>query len=185
MVATGLAVGGCNETAAHDGSGGATGGGGGGVAAANAGAVINEIQAYGEEWVELANPTDEVIDLSDFGLCDEDAEGACEIAKAMRFPAGTTLPAMGYILVLTDQEGDPGPSSVCVGSVASCYHATWKVSAKDGETIRLVDPSDALVAELRIPPAATEDEAMSWSRIPDMTGEAVAATPSPGGVNTP
>lgn len=148
--------------------------------------VINEIQGHGAvEYVELANAGSSDIDLTGFGLCDEDADGACQIDGAVRFPAGTVLAPGEYLLVIANQDTTkgPGPYSECTGGVTSCFYASWKVSAVDGETLRVIDADDVEVASLVYPKDATADETQSWSRSPDLTGEASAAAPTPGKPN--
>jgi hypothetical protein len=173
-------------------AGGAPAGGGGG-SAPSSGIVVNEIQPHDDEvlnireWLEIANSSDAEIDLSGFGVCDEDATGDCDPAEAMRFPAGTTIAAGGYIVIMTDQPNDdpPGPHDTCVAGVASCFHAPWKVSAGDGETLRVIDADNAEVASLQYPPGATPDATFSFSRLPDMTGPGAVGEPTPGAPNTP
>lgn len=175
----------CGDSSA---AGGASAGGGPGTGgSAPAGAlVINEIQARGDEWVEIANGSDGDIDLSGFGLCDEDADGQCETASAMRFPDGTVIGPGEYLVVLADQmDPDPGPHDVCIPGVTSCFYATWRVSAADGEVIRLIGADDAEVAQLLYPANATVDATTSWSRLPDMTGAADVGAPTPGAANMP
>ncbi|MFO0552996.1 MAG: lamin tail domain-containing protein [Polyangiaceae bacterium] len=186
-----LVVGSLAVACGDDGSGGAgggnNGGGGSGAGPSNADIVMNEVQPHGLEWVEIANAGDSAVDISGFGVCDEDATGACEVGKALRFPEGTTIPAGGYILIMTDQDPamGPGPHAACTGGVAECYYAQWKVSAVDGETVRVIDASDNEVDALVYPANATADETRSWARLPDLTGDPGSATPTPGAANAP
>lgn len=181
---TGAAGTGAGGSGASGGGGGGTGGDGGTPVSGPA-LAVNELQPHDFEWVELANTTEEDVDLEGYGLCDEDASGDCEVAGAIRFPAGTTLPAGGFLLILTDQ--DPlegiGPHTTCLGGVSECFYAPWKVSAADGETIRLIDPTDEVVDELTYPPDATPGATASWGRIPDGTGDPVVTIPTPGAAN--
>jgi len=188
-IAVALLLVGCGDSTAVGGSpsGGAgpVGGSGGGGGAAPA-LVINEIQPHDDEWLEIANGSDSEIDIGGFGICDEDAAGACEVASAMRFPAGTSIPPGGYIVILTDQaDGDPGPHDVCIPGVTSCFYAGWKISAGDGELLRVIDTDDAVVAALLYPAGATSDAINTLSRLPDITGPAAVGAPTPGAPNTP
>ena len=186
LIVIGLSLAACGDSGGSGGgaSGGGPGSGGGGAAAG--GLVINEIQARGDEWVEIANASDSAIDVSGLGVCDEDADGQCEAASAMRFPSGTSIGPGEYLVVLADQaDPDPGPHDVCIPGVASCFYATWRVSAADGEVIRIVDASDAEVAQLLYPANATADATTSWARLPDMTGGADVGAPTPGAPNMP
>ncbi len=145
---------------------------------------INEVQPYAVEWVELANATGSAIDLAGYGLCDEDVNGACDTAKMMRFPAGATLDADGYLVVLSDQaESGVLVTTGCPAPVTSCYTAQWKVSGADGETLRLVDADDVLVAAFTYPAGATADDTESWARTPDVSGPGSVSTPTPGAAN--
>ncbi len=173
-------AGGAGGAGGTGGAGGSTGTGTSGPALA-----VNEIQPHDFEWVELANTTDEDVDLEGYGLCDEDASGDCDTDKMIRFPAGTTLTAGGFLLILTDQ--DPlegvGPHATCLGGVSECFYAPWKVSAVDGETVRLLDTMDEEVNGLTYPPNSTVDSTASYARLPDGTGDPGVATPTPGAAN--
>lgn len=148
--------------------------------------VINEIQGHGAvEYLELANAGSSDLDLSGFGVCDEDADGKCQVDAAVRFPEGTVLAPGAYLLVIANQDttNGPGPYSQCTGGVTSCYYASWKISAVDGEQLRVIDADDVEVASLKYPKDATADDTQSWSRSPDLTGEPEAAAPTPGKAN--
>lgn len=186
--ATGSGAGSTGGAATGGQGAGASGTGGAGTGGGAAGSVvINEIQGHHPEWIELANAGTEAIDLGDYALCDEDANGACELAGALRFPAGTTLAAKAYLVVTTDDmSGATGPdANGCPAGVASCYHAGWQIGATDGETIRVMSPSDQEVAAFTYPPNATADDTTSWSRVPDMTGQGQVTPTSPGAANQP
>lgn len=188
---------GCGDSSATGGgpTGGSNAGGDGptGGAAPSGDIVVNEIQPHDDEmllireWFEIANKSDAEVDLSGFGVCDEDATGNCDPAEAMRFPEGTTIAAGGYIVIMTDQANDdpPGPHDTCVEGVTSCFHAPWKISAADGETLRVIDADDAEVASLQYPPGATLDATVSFSRLPDMKGPGAVGEPTPGAQNIP
>ena len=68
--------------------------------------VINEVQSNdpngGPDWVELANPTDEVLDISDLVLKDNKDKDPYTI------PAGTTIPANGFLVIYQDDSGAKG-----------------------------------------------------------------------------
>lgn len=147
------------------------------------GIAINEIQPYGLEWVELVNTSEAAIDLDGFGLCDEDANGACDLAKSVHFPSVKLDPG-GYLVIITDQIDSGQTVSVgCPPPVASCMTAQWKVSGVDGETLRLLDASGEEIASFTYPAAATADETKSWARSPDGTGEGKVSDPTPGAEN--
>ena len=96
--------------------------------------VINELMAVNtkslvdpqgqhEDWLELHNRTNEVVDISGMYLTDK-----IDNLKKWAFPANTTIPARGYLLVWLDEDG-----KAKVG-----LHANFKLS-RNGETISLVD----------------------------------------------
>lgn len=68
--------------------------------------VINEVQSNdpggGPDWVELANPTAEALDLSGLVLKDNKDKDPYTI------PEGTTIPANGYLVICQDDSGAAG-----------------------------------------------------------------------------
>jgi Lamin Tail Domain len=160
-------------------------GGGGGGGAAPAGVVINEISAVGSDWIELANAGDAPLDLGSVGLCDSDANGQCNVAEALRFPAGTQLAPDAFLLIACDQPAGagPGPHTECIpGGPGSCFYVTWKVSASNGETLFLIDANNAVLSATQYPQNAVQ-EGQTWSRIPDRIGAFAAGAPTPGAPN--
>lgn len=152
-------------------------------------AVVNEISATGEDWIEIANPTSVAIDLGDYGLCgdvDPAAGAECDTSTMVRFPKGTMLPPGGHLLIVGDQ--DPadgvGPHVMCLpsGGPTTCFYASWKVSASNGETVHLLDPDDDPVDEVKYPIDAVPD-GQTWGRLPDGTGAFAANKPTPGDAN--
>ena len=78
-----------------------------------------------DDWIGLANLTDQAVLLSGMYLSDKDSN-----PRKWMFPEGTIIEPNGYIIVWADEDSDQ------VG-----LHANFKLS-NDGETITLVD-SDA------------------------------------------
>lgn len=151
--------------------------------------VLNEISAKGEDWVEIANPTGSDVDLGGYGLCDDvdPTKGSeCDMDTIVRFPDGTMIPAGGYVLIVGNQ--DPadgvGPHVMCLtsGGPTTCFYASWKVSASNGETIHLLDDKDDVVDEQQYPTSGVAD-GQTWGRLPDGTGSFAAAAPTPGEAN--
>jgi len=96
--------------------------------------VINELMASNtksladpqgqyEDWVELHNLSDTPVNLTGMYLTDK-----IDNLKKWAFPADTTIPAHGYLLVWLDEDG----------KAAAGLHANFKLS-RNGETIMLVD----------------------------------------------
>jgi len=104
------------------------------TAAASTPVVINEFMAENlstyadpqgeyEDWIELHNVTDAPVDLTGRYLSDESGN-----PRKWQFPAGTTIPADGYLIVWADEDTLVTPG----------LHASFKL-AKDGEQIYLID----------------------------------------------
>ena len=98
--------------------------------------VINEIMAKNsatladdngefDDWIELANLSDQTVDLSGMYLSDKEAN-----PRKWTIPDGTTIEPNGYLIIWADEDSDQ-----------EGLHTNFKLSS-DGETITLVD-SDA------------------------------------------
>ena len=129
------------------------------VMTSNKGSVLDE---YGEDpdWVEIYNPTREPVSISGYGLSDDLLAGAKYV-----FPAGTTIPAEGCVVVF------------CSGEPKDAYHAPFKLSAT--EDLILYDTSGNAVDSIQLTAA---DAGHSLSRQGD--GAWVSMRPSPGHLNT-
>lgn len=156
---------------AAGGTGGTTGTGAGGAASP---LVINEIGATGDEFVEIVNPTSKAISLDDLALADTDStNGEPKIADAARFPKGAEIAPGEHLVVLCGQDPSDGvgPHDKCGADGPDiCYYATWSVSAKDGETVFLLSPSDEILAQAEYP-ADAASTGNTWGRFPDVTGD--------------
>jgi hypothetical protein len=77
-----------------------------------------------------------------------------------------------------------GPHVMCLasGGPTTCFYASWKVSASNGETVHLLDPKDAPVDEVLYPMDAVPS-GQTWGRLPDATGSFAANEPTPGATN--
>ena len=80
-------------------------------------------QGHYEDWLELHNLTGDVVNLSGMYLTDK-----IDNLKKWAFPADTTIPAHGYLLVWLDEDG----------KAEAGLHANFKLS-RNGETVMLVD----------------------------------------------
>lgn len=142
--------------------------------AANPVVVINEIMASNastatdeagehEDWIELYNLSGAEVDMTDFALSDNPAN-----LRKWVFPAGTIIPANGYLIVWADEDGNQGP-----------LHASFKLSAS-GETLSLVDPQNAFWDNIHFDQQQTD---MGYARIPNGLGPFVIQPPTFGSFN--
>ena len=130
--------------------------------------MLNELLSDGSDlsdFVELYNPGASTLSLAGYALID-DPSGTSE---PYVFPSDAQIPARGRVVVWCDDgEGDePGG------------HALFKLS-KDGEQVRLLDPSGGLVEAVDLPAL---DEDTTWARLPDGGAWATSEEPSPGEAN--
>ncbi|HMJ64165.1 MAG TPA: lamin tail domain-containing protein, partial [Candidatus Binatia bacterium] len=87
-----------------------------------------------DDWFELYNPNDAPVDLTGYSLSDSLAAGAARWS----IPAGTTIPAFGYLLVWADSEtGQNATNRIDL-------HANFRLS-QTGEAIGLFAPNGTLV----------------------------------------
>ena len=83
-------------------------------------ALLFDLNGEDDDWIELVNTTNSTIDLAGFYLSDDPLN-----LMAWAFPAGTTIPANGYLLVWADKD-----------TLQQGLHANFKISA-DGEYVYL------------------------------------------------
>jgi spore coat protein CotH len=114
--------------------------------ASNSSVVINEFMASNtntladpqgeyDDWIELRNVTGEEVDLSGRYLSDEPSN-----PRKWQFPAGTKIPADGYLIVWADED------SSATGTTTG-LHASFRLSAS-GDELYLTDTDANLNAVL-------------------------------------
>lgn len=148
---------------------------------------INELRATGEDWIELYNNGPESADLSGWGVTDSESDGAPRLSNVARFPAGTSLAAGQYVVILADQaDAGSGPQMRCLsdGGPMTCFHASFGISASRGEVVHLVAPNDG-VSESVLYPMNAVPSGESWGRRPNGTGPFARNRLTPGGPNLP
>lgn len=150
--------------------------------------MINEIWGagnnVGNDYVELFNPGAAAKDVSGYAVTDtETTDGGPKPREGVIFPAGTILPAGGYLLVVADRR-DAGVSTDCLGGPSPCFEARFGISQANGETIFVLDQTGAISTSQYYGPDAGP-AGQSYARIPNGTGGFQPATSTPGAMNTP
>lgn len=132
----------------------------------NATTITNSLGEYAD-WIELRNLTDSAVSLTGKYLTDDAGS-----PRKWVFPAGTSIPANGYLLVWADENG----------SLNTGLHASFKLS-KSGEQIYLIDTdaNNNQVLDSIIFEAQTTD--VSFGRVTADADTWGAMTPTPGVVN--
>ncbi|MFH1313811.1 MAG: lamin tail domain-containing protein [Candidatus Eisenbacteria bacterium] len=124
---------------------------------------INELVSRGDpDWVEIYNPNDTAIDVGGFLVYDD---GTADDEYSL--PAGTTVPAGGYLVLDCDDLG-------------TGLNTNFKLSA-GGESIFLEDGSHNLIDTVTFPAL---DEGTSYGRMTDGSDQwTVLTTPTRGAAN--
>ena len=132
------------------------------VMASNTNTAADEAGQY-EDWIELHNLTNQTVDLTGFALSDNPAN-----LRKWLFPAGTSIPANGYLIVWADEDGTQGP-----------LHASFKLSAS-GESLSLVDSLSYFLDNISFDEQTSD---LGYARIPNGTGPFVIQAPTFGAFN--
>ncbi len=148
------------------------------------GIVVNEMAASGGDWVELFNTGLAAVDVSNHGVADREDDGGVRVARAVRFPTGTVVPGLGYLVVMGNiADAGAGVQTACgMGGPPTCFHATWGVGSSAGDTISFVSPTDQVLAQGVYPPNAVPS-GQTWGRLPNGNGAFVANSPTIGAAN--
>jgi len=166
-------------------SGGGAASSGGGTSSGSGSAVVNEIVARGgDEFVEIYNPGSGDFDLSSWGVTDSHADGGPDHGDTVHFPAGTTLPSHGFLLIMVGRaDAGTAPTTNCAGGT-TCWEASWGVSNSKGETIWVLDPQDQVEDQAHYPINGA-DAGRSYGRLPDGTGSFQETSKTPAAPNMP
>ena len=146
--------------------------------ASNSPVVISEIMASNsgtladpqgefDDWIELHNITAADVDLTGRHLSDEPNN-----PRKWAFPAGTVIPADGYLLVWADEDGSATPG----------LHASFKLSA-EGEEVFLTDTDENLNAILDRAAFGQQETDLSYARSAADADVWVIGPPTPGSAN--
>ena len=119
------------------------------------------------DWVELCNTSKKEIDISDYGLTDEEG-----VPDKYVFPKGTKIQADGYLLVFCDGKNKTDSKGM--------LHTSFSLSAKDG-SISLYSAKKALLGRVAIR-ELPKNVSCGWD---ESSGEyRFFARPTPGKANT-
>ncbi|RAW00552.1 lamin tail domain-containing protein [Pseudochryseolinea flava] len=107
---------------------------------------INEVYSAGDDWIELYNSSDSPMNIGGYKIFDDETD-------KYTLPAGTTVPANGFLVLLAD-------------GTATGIHTNFKITS-DGETIYLENASGTLIDKAEVPALSN---GQSFGRFPDGTG---------------
>lgn len=155
------------------------------VAPLHAQVVINEFSAANyslgiggdnEDFVEFFNPSAAPVDLEGYFLSDDP-----EDPTKFEIPAGTTVPAGGFLMVMCSAEGEVPANLFAGGNL----NTNFKIRQTAGESIAFADPSGALIESYTFGADWTPNQAdHSWARDADGSGDWVVCTsPTPNAPN--
>lgn len=128
---------------------------------------VADPQGQYDDWIELRNLTGTQVELTGCYLTDDASS-----PRKWPFPAGTTVPADGYLIVWADEHGTATPG----------LHANFKL-AKSGEQILLVDKDanhNQVLDAIVFGPQATD---VSYGRTAADADVWDAMTPTPAAAN--
>ncbi len=126
---------------------------------------INEILSTGSpDWVEIYNPSNQDLDISGWKTWDPGTA-----SNQYVLPAGTTIPANGYLVLLCDDGNNE-------------LHTNYKLSS-GGETVWIGDATGAIVDSVTFPDLSN-NSGSSYGRNPDGSPNfEIFATPTQGAAN--
>ncbi|MBN1290769.1 MAG: CotH kinase family protein [Candidatus Latescibacteria bacterium] len=125
---------------------------------------IQDPQGDYEDWVELLNVSNKVVNLSGMYLTDSENN-----LKKWTIPDGTIMAPKEYLIVWADDDEDDEPG----------LHANFKLSL-EGESILLVDTDDNNNAILDLMAFGEQESDISFGRYPDGSGICMALSyPTP------
>lgn len=140
--------------------------------------VFNELGATGNDFAELYNAGTTPLDISNYAVCDSRKDGYPKISRAIRIPAGTTLPPGGYLVILFEGEcPQTSTAYVCVRGALG-----GGISQSRGESIHLIDPEDRVVESIHYPQAAAPS-GWTWGLLPNGRGTFQVTRRTPGRAN--
>ncbi|GEM_PF-6722916 len=151
--------------------------------------VINELQPRGDDFAEIVNTGSAPASLDGYFVADGEGIGdpPADVTHRVALPAGLTLAPGEHFVVAMNLDtavmtGIVTSAADCRGA-ARCVQTAFGMSAGSGDSFAVLDAAGAVVAEAAVPGDATAEDTLSWSRLPDATGDFAAGTATPGAVN--
>jgi hypothetical protein len=154
--------------------------------------VINELNGQGslQDYIELFNTGTTSFDLSGYSITQGvGPTGPADVTKGLVFPAGTSLDAGGYLLVVANQPSRDGPHAHCnvVPGFPDivCYFVDWGISKTNGDSVYLLAPNSTTFDTAMFPPVgpAQPPDGRSYGRYPDGAGAFQPTMWTPGASN--
>ena len=115
------------------------------------------------DWIEIYNSSDTSVDISGWGLSDNQGRG-----RKWQFPYGTIIGAGEYKVILCDR--DTAKSSTAE------LHSSFKIGRTAGEIITLADPTGKVLDKIVLPEMKTD---VSYGRTLGIAGLFYYDTPTP------
>ena len=123
-----------------------------------------------QDWVELRNLGGSAVSLVNWSLSDDSS-----IPMKWKFPAGASIPANGYLIVMCDNRNE-------ANGTATYLHSNFTLSST-GESVGLYDTAGVLQSEIASVP--DQDSFHTWGRDPAGSGlYGYLDTATPGAANT-
>ena len=127
----------------------------------------NQISTYAgaenKDWVEIYNSSDETVDISGWGLSDNQGRG-----RKWQFPAGTLIAPGEYKVILCDGNAEKAS--------ATELHTSFRIGRNAGEVITLADPAGNVLDKIVLPEMKTD---ISYGRTLGIAGLFYYETPTP------
>jgi hypothetical protein len=123
------------------------------------GLYINELYASGDDWLELYNSGSASKDISGYRVYDDHT-------KKYTLPAGTVIPAKGYLVLFCDE-------------TSTGLHTSFKLSS-DGEVISIENTTSVLIDRVDFPAL---NNGQSYARYPNGSGTFIVTGTTTQGVS--
>ncbi len=135
--------------------------------------IANQVAGATEDWIEISNRSAGTLSLDGWFLTDDPGD-----LSQWAFPAGTTVPANGFLIVYASGDGVPDAN----GNL----HTNFKLS-KGGDYLALIDPLLAVTSEFEIGGGdyPNQDDDVSYGLHPVDESPVYFGSPTPGAANDP